>query len=85
MKKRKVRFLSIRQKFMIIAAICIVLVSIGIGYISYNTMENQILTMAADKALVVGVMTGKQIDKNVLARFGPGDERLTMYVLVSVI
>ena len=65
---------------MIIAAICIVLVSIGIGYISYNTMENQILTMAADKALVVGVMTGKQIDKNVLARFGPGDERLTMYV-----
>ena len=80
MKKRKVRFLSIRQKFMLIAGACIVLVSVCIGSIAYSAMEKELLTMAADKAQSIGVLAGKQIDKNVLARFSPGSERLTQYV-----
>ena len=80
MRKRKVRFLSIRQKFVLIAAICIVLVSVSIGVISYNAMESELLLMAADKAQSIGVLAAKQVDKNVLVRFGPGDERLTQYV-----
>ena len=80
MRKRKIRFLSIRQKFMLIAALCIVLVSVSIGTIAYSTMENKLLEMAADKAQAIGVLAGKQVDKNVLARFKPGSERLTQYV-----
>lgn len=80
MKKRKVRVLSIRQKFMMFAAICIMLVSFSIGGISYLAMEHQALAMAADKAQSIGVMAGKNIDINVLTKFKPGSERLTMYV-----
>ncbi len=79
MRKRKVRFLSIRQKFMLIAAICIMLVSITIGMTSYSTMQREILTMAAEKAEAIGEMTAKHIDINVLTKFKPGSERLTMY------
>lgn len=82
MRKRKVRFLSIRQKFMLIAAVCIVLVSVGIGTISYSSMERELLHMAADKAQAIAVLAGKQIDKNVLSKLGPGDERLTTYVSI---
>lgn len=82
MRKRKVRFLSIRQKFMLIAAVCIVLVSVGIGTISYSSMERELLHMAADKAQAIAVLAGKQIDKNVLTKLGPGDERLTTYVSI---
>ncbi len=80
MRKRKIRFLSIRQKFMLIAAVCIALVSISIGTIAYSSMESELLLMAADKAQAIGVLAAKQIDKNVIARFEPGDERLTQYV-----
>lgn len=79
MKKRKVRFLGIRQKFMLIAAACIVLVSMAIGMTAYSAMENKILSMAAEEALAIGSIAEKQVDKNVLARFTPGSERLTMY------
>lgn len=79
-RKRKIRFLSIRQKFMLIAAVCIALVSISIGTIAYSSMESELLLMAADKAQAIGVLAAKQVDKNVVARFGPGDERLSQYV-----
>ncbi len=79
MRKRKVRFLSIRQKFMLIAAICIMAVSVTIGMTSYSTMEKEILTMAAEKAEAIGEMSAKHIDINVLTKFKPGSERLTMY------
>lgn len=79
MRKRKVRFLSIRQKFMMIAAACIVLVSVSIGGIAYSTMETEILRMAAEKAEAIGEMSAKNIDINVLTKFKPGSERLTMY------
>ncbi len=79
MRKRKVRFLSIRQKFMLIAALCIVLVSSCIGVISYSTLQREMLTMAAEKAEAIGEMSAKHIDINVLTKFKPGSERLTMY------
>ncbi len=79
MRKRKVRFLSIRQKFMLIAAACIMLVSFSIGGISYVTLQRQMLTMAAEKAEAIGEMSAKHIDINVLTKFKPGSERLTMY------
>ena len=79
MRKRKVRFLSIRQKFMLIAAACIMLVSFSIGGISYVTLQRQMLTMAAEKAEAIGEMSAKLIDINVLTKFEPGSERLTMY------
>ena len=56
LRKRKVRFLSIRQKFMLIAAACILLVSFTIGGISYYTMQEEMLEMAADKAQAIGVL-----------------------------
>ena len=79
MRKRKIRFLSIRQKFMLIAAICIVAVSSCIGGISYSTMEKEMLNLAAEKAEAIGEMSAKHIDINVLTKFKPGSERLTMY------
>jgi len=79
MKKRKVRFLSIRQKFMLIASVCIALVSFSIGGISYMTIQKQMLSMAAEKAEAIGEMSAKHIDINVLTKFKPGSERLTMY------
>ncbi len=80
MRKRKIRFLSIRQKFMLIAALCIMLVSFSIGGITYSTFKNKMLTMAAEKAEAIGEMSAKNIDINVLTQFKPGSERLTMYV-----
>lgn len=82
MKKRKVRLLSISQKFMLTAALCVILVSSGIGVISYLTMQNQMLEMAADKAQSIGVMATKNIDINVLTKFKPGSERLSTYVSI---
>lgn len=79
MRKRKVRFLSIRQKFMLIAALCIMLVSFSIGGITYSTLQSEMLSMAADKAEAIGEMSAKHIDINVLAQFKPGSERLNMY------
>ena len=82
LRKRKVRFLSIRQKFMLIAAACILVVSFTIGGMSYYTMQNELMIMAADKAQSIGVLAAKQIDKNVITKFEPGDERLQMYVSI---
>ena len=79
LRKRKVRFLSIRQKFMLIAALCIMAVSFSIGGITYATLQNEMLSMAADKAEAIGEMSAKHIDINVLTKFKPGSERLTMY------
>ena len=79
-RKRKIRFLSIRQKFMLIAAICIIAVSASIGGITYSTLRTEMLSMAADKAEAIGEMSAKHIDINVLTKFKPGSERLTMYV-----
>lgn len=82
MKKRKVRVLSISQKFMLIAGVCIILVASLIGSISYLTMQKQVLEMAADKAQSIGVMATKNIDINVLTKFKPGSERLSTYVSI---
>ena len=82
MKKRKVRFLSIRQKFMLIAGFCIVMISLGIGLVSYSTMQNKMLEMAADKAQAIGVMAAKQVDKKVVSGFQPGDEDQVQYTRI---
>jgi len=79
LRKRKVRFLSIRQKFMIIAATCIMAVSFTIGGVSYFTMQKEMLTLAAEKAESIGEMTAKHIDINVLTKLKPGSERLNVY------
>lgn len=82
LRKRKVRFLSIRQKFMLIAAACILLVSFAIGGISYYTMQEELLEMAADKAQAIGVLAAKQIDKTIVSSFQPGDEEGTKYIRI---
>lgn len=79
LRKRKVRFLSIRQKFMIIAALCIMAVSFTIGGVSYFTMQKEMITLAAEKAESIGEMTAKHIDINVLTKLKPGSERLNVY------
>lgn len=79
LRKRKVRFLSIRQKFMVIAALCIMAVSFTIGGVSYSTMQKEMLTLAAEKAESIGEMTAKHIDINVLTKLKPGSERLNVY------
>ena len=82
LRKRKVRFLSIRQKFMLIAAACILLVSFTIGGISYFTMQEKMLEMAADKAQAIGVLAAKQVDKKVVSGFQPGDEDKVQYTRI---
>ena len=81
-KKGKVRFLSIRQKFMFIAAICIVLVSLSIGGIAYFTMENRMLLMTADKAEAIAGLVAKQIDRVILASLEPGEEDSPQYARI---
>jgi len=78
-KKREVRTLSIRQKFMIIATICIVLVSATIGMIAYMTMENRLLIMAAEKAEAIGGLVAKQVDRKILSGIKEGEEESTQY------
>jgi len=82
LRKRKVRFLSIRQKFMLIAAACILLVSFTIGGISYYTMQEEMLEMAADKAQAIGVLAAKQVDKKIVSGFQPGDENQVQYTRI---
>jgi len=82
LRKRKVRFLSIRQKFMLIAAACILLVSFTIGGISYYTMQEEMLEMAADKAQAIGVLAAKQVDKKIVSGFQPGDESKVQYTRI---
>ena len=80
--KKGVRFLSIRQKFMFMAAICVVLVSVSIGFTFFYTMENRLLSMTADKSLAIGGLVAKQLDKKVVAGFQPGDENTAKYMQV---
>lgn len=81
-KKRKVRFLSIRQKFLFIAAACIMLVSFSIGGISYITMENRMLLMTADKAGAIAGLVAKQIDRTILNGLEPGEEESAQYARI---
>ena len=57
MKKSKVRRLSIRQKFMLIAVVCILVVAYSISGIYYSNMERETLTLAAEKAEAIGEMS----------------------------
>ena len=81
-KKRKVRFLSIRQKFMFIAAICIMLVSFSIGGMAYITMQNRMLLMTVDKAEAIAGLVAKQIDRNILTGLEPGEEVSAQYARI---
>lgn len=81
-KKREVRMLSIRQKFMIIATICIVLVSSTIGMIAYMTMENRMLLTTADKAQAIAGLVAKQVDRNILSGLESGEEDSTQYTRI---
>ena len=82
LKKREVRTLSIRQKFMIIATICIVLVSAIIGVTAYMTMENRLLLMTADKAQAIAGLVAKQVDRNILTGLEPGEEESAQYARI---
>jgi len=79
MKKRKVRFLSIRQKFMLMAAVCIMLVSFSIGFIAYYTMQNRMISMLADNARAQASLVSNQVDKNMHKGITPGKEDTTQY------
>ena len=80
LRKRKVRFLSIRQKFMIIAAICILAVSFTISTIASASMEEEMVSMAADKARSIAVLAAYQIDADEVVKLKPGDENLPTYI-----
>ena len=79
LRKRKVRFLSIRQKFMIVAAICIMLVSFSIGFIAYSTMQEKMIVMTADNAQALASLVTNQIDRNILKSLTPGSEDSIQY------
>ena len=78
-RKGKVRFLSIRQKFMIIAAICIMLVSFSIGGIAYFTMQNRLMITTVDNAQALASLVSNQVDRNILKSLKPGCEESTQY------
>ena len=77
MKKRKVRFLSIRQKFMLMAAVCIMLVSFSIGFIAYYTMQNKMISTTAENARAMASLVSNQVDKNMHKGITPGKEDTT--------
>ncbi|MBR6643319.1 MAG: methyl-accepting chemotaxis protein [Lachnospiraceae bacterium] len=79
MKKRKVRFLSIRQKFMLMAAVCIMLVSFSIGFIAYYTMQNKMISTTAENARAMASLVSNQVDKNMHKGITPGKEDTTQY------
>ncbi len=79
LRKRKVRFLSIRQKFMIIAAACILVMSFSISGIASKSMEEEMVKMAADKARAIAVLVANQVDGDEIAKLRPGDEKLFVY------
>lgn len=79
MKKRKVRFLSIRQKFMLMAAVCIMLVSFSIGFIAYYTMQNKMISTTAENARAMASLVSNQVDKNMHKGIAPGKEDTTQY------
>ena len=81
MKKKKVRLLSIRQKFMMISGLCIVAISLGIGLMSYATMQNEMLEMAADKALAIATLASKNVDGDQVSKLTPGSEGKGAYLL----
>lgn len=78
-RKRKVRFLSIRQKFMLVAATCIMLVSFSIGFIAYSTMQDRMILMTAENAQGVASLIANQIDKTVVKSLSPGKEDTIQY------
>lgn len=77
--KRKVRLLSIRQKFMIIATVCILAVSFTISGIASSTLEDQMIAMAADKAKSIAVLVANQLNGDGIAQLKPGDEENVTY------
>ncbi len=79
LRKRKVRFLSIRQKFMIIAAACILVMSFSISGIAAASMEEEMVIMAADKARAIAILVANQVDGDEIAKLNPGDEKLATY------
>lgn len=81
--KKKIRKMSIRNKIMTTAAICVLLVSAAIGMISYLSMQNKVLEMAADKSQTIGVMAVREIDADVLATIEPGDEGTEEYLEIQ--
>ena len=73
--KTKVRLMSIRLKFIIIASLCVTVVTVAIGLATYSSMKNEILTMAADKAEVIARMVSQEVDKNFISKIKPGTEK----------
>ena len=73
--KKKVRLMSIRIKFVIIAALCVSIVTVGIGLATYSSMKNEVLSMAADQAEVIALMVSKQVDKSFIKMIKPGTEK----------
>lgn len=78
-RKKKVRFLSIRQKFLMISGVAIVVVAMVIGAVSFMTLQSQMLTMAADKALAIGRLVEREIDADSLVDLKPGGEDSSFY------
>lgn len=73
--KTKVRLMSIRLKFIIIATLCVSIVTVGIGVATYTSMKNEVLGMAADQAEVIALMVSKQVDKRFIKMIKPGTEK----------
>lgn len=76
--KAKVRLMSIRLKFIVIASLCVSVVTVGIGAITYNSMKNEVLSMAADKAEVIALMVSNEMDQNFATLFLKGDKGETI-------
>jgi len=77
--KTKVRLMSIRIKFVIIAALCVSVVTVGIGLAMYSSMKNEVINMAADQAEVIAMMVSKQINKDHITKIKPGLEKHMSY------
>lgn len=79
MKKKKVRKMSILSKILAAATFCIIAVAVTIGMVSYITMQDKVIEMAADKAKTIGIMAVREIDWNVVDTLKVGDENTPGY------
>ena len=79
MKKKKVRKMSILSKLLAAAAFCILGVSVATGMLSYLSMQEKVLEMAADKSKTIGIMAVREIDWNVIDTLKVGDEDTPQY------
>ncbi len=82
-KKKKVRKMSIKQKFLLTSGLLVFLLITVVGAISYYALYTVMMNMSLDQSKAVGVLSADQIDMDKVAGLEPGDENTLEYIAVQ--